>query len=120
MSKLKYYARNVAATHDENPPSVVSLHVMGSLFWVSVKKTRGNEVADYRDSTSSSGAEYSRCPTENIYGEDVFVSESVWYDNEDDKSLDNKPCDRMGLDSLADNIISAESPDDDDEIFDTN
>ena len=50
----------------------------------------------------------------------MFVSESVWSDNEDDKSLDNKPCDRMGLDSLADNIISAESPDDDDEIFDTN
>ena len=35
-------------------------------------------------------------------------------------SLDNKPHDVMGLDSLADNIISDESTDDDEELFNAN
>ena len=55
-----------------------------------------------------------------MYGEDVFFSQSVWSDNEYDVSLGNKPSDVMGLDTLSDNIILAELPDDDEEFFDAN
>ena len=44
----------------------------------------------------------------------------MWSDNEDYVSLDNKPRDVMGLDAIYENIISAESPDDDEELFDAN
>ena len=52
-----------------------------------------------------------------MYGKDAFVSQSVWSDNEDDVSLGNKPRDMMGLDALADNIISAEFTDDNEKLF---
>ena len=55
------------------PPGGVSLHIMESLFLVSVQKTSGTEVAYGRDSTSYSGAEYSWSPTEKMYGEGAFI-----------------------------------------------
>ena len=63
MIKLKYSSVNFAPTHDENPPGGGSLHITGNLFWGSVHKTPGNEVAYNRDSNSYSGAEYSCSPT---------------------------------------------------------
>ena len=44
----------------------------------------------------------------------------MWSDNEDDLFLGNKPRDVMGIDALADNVISAKFPDDDEEFFDEN
>ena len=44
----------------------------------------------------------------------------MWSDNEDDVFLGNKPRDVMGIDALADNVISAKFPDDDEEFFDEN
>ena len=55
-----------------------------------------------------------------MYGKDAFVSQSVWSDNEDDVSLGNKPRDMMGLDALADNIISADFTDDNEKLFNAN
>ena len=55
-----------------------------------------------------------------MYGGASFVHQWVWPNNEDDVSLDNKPCGVMGIDALTDNIISAEYPDDDKESFDAN
>ena len=55
-----------------------------------------------------------------MYGKDTFVFHSVWSYNEDDVSLDNKPRDVMGLEALADNIVSAEPPDDNEEFLDSN
>ena len=52
-------------------------------------------------------------PYRNMYGEYVFVYQSVRFDNENDVLLGNKPRDMMGLDALADNIISAEFFNDD-------
>ena len=63
MSNLKPSAVNVVSAHYENLLSGVILHLMGSLFCGSVHKTPGTKVADERDSTSSSGAEYSWAPT---------------------------------------------------------
>ena len=59
MSKLKYSAGNVVATNDEISPGRGTLHLMVSVFLVSVQKTPGTEVVNERDSTSYSGAEYS-------------------------------------------------------------
>ena len=117
MSNLKYSSGNIAAVRDENLPSGGKLHIMGSLFFVSVHKNPGNEVAHDRDSTSYSGSEYSCTRTEKIYGEDAFVHQPVWYDNEDDVSLGNKPCDLMGLDELSDNITSSKFTDDNEYEF---
>ena len=50
----------------------------------------------------------------------MFVSQSGWYDDEYDVLLGNKPRDMLGLDTLADNIISADFPDDDEKFFDMN
>ena len=47
-----------------------------------------------------------------IYGDDIFVLQSVWSDDEYDVSINNKPCDVMGLDTIYDNIISAQFSDD--------
>ena len=47
-----------------------------------------------------------------MYGEDVLIIKSVWSNNEDEILLDNKPRDVMGLDRLAENIISDEFSDD--------
>ena len=55
-----------------------------------------------------------------MYGEDVFVRQSVWSDIEDYMQLGNKPCDVMGIEALANNIISDEFPDIDEELFDAN
>ena len=44
----------------------------------------------------------------------------MWSNNKYDLSLDKKYRDTMGIDALYDNIISDESTDDDDELFDTN
>ena len=49
-----------------------------------------------------------------------YRKESVWSDNEDHMSLDNKPHDMMGLDALSENIISAESHDENKEFFYSN
>ena len=49
MIKIKYYSRNVAEIHDGNPHGGGSVHLMGSLFFVSVHRIPGNEVADDRD-----------------------------------------------------------------------
>ena len=43
----------------------------------------------------------------------MLVRHLVWYDNEDDLFLSNKIYDLMDFDALADDIISAEFPDDD-------
>ena len=67
MSNLKHYSGNVSATHDENPPCGGILHIMESLFLVSLHKTTGTEVADDRESTSYSSAEYSWDPKEKVY-----------------------------------------------------
>ena len=50
------------------PPGGGSLHLMVGMFLGSVHKTPGTEVADDRDSTYLSGAEYSGTLTENMYG----------------------------------------------------
>ena len=42
----------------------------------------------------------------------------MWTNNEDKVSLSNKPNDLMYLDELAEDIISAEFPDDDEELYD--
>ena len=59
MRKLKLSARNIAVTHDDNPPGGLVLHLMGSLFWVSGHKTNGTKImydpTDDRNSTSYSG-----------------------------------------------------------------
>ena len=117
MSKLKYSAGNIAATNDENPTGGGSLNLMGSLFLVSAQKNPGTGVSDDRNSTSYSGAEYSWEPIENMYGEDTFIRHSVWSENEDDVYLGNKLRDVMVIDSLAENIIPAEFPDDYEELF---
>ena len=57
---------------------------MGSMFLISLYKTPGTEIADDRDSTSYYGAEYSQASKENMYEEETFVRQSVWFDNEDD------------------------------------
>ena len=44
----------------------------------------------------------------------------MWSGNEYDVSLSNKPHDVMDLDALADDILSAEFTDNDEEFFDTN
>ena len=53
-----------------------------------------------------------------IYGDDIFVLQSVWSDDEYDVSINNKPCDVMGLDAPDDNIILAKFPDYNDKLFD--
>ena len=68
MSNIKSSAGNVVKTCDDNPPGGGSLHLMVGMFLGSVHKTPGTEVADDRDSTYLSGAEYSGTPTENMYG----------------------------------------------------
>ena len=55
MINLKYSSVTVAAIHNENPPGEGILNLMGSMFWGSLKKTPGTEVADDRDSTPYSG-----------------------------------------------------------------
>ena len=50
----------------------------------------------------------------------MSVSNSVWFDYEDDVLRGNKPCDVVDLDVFSDNIISSEFPDDDEELFDVN
>ena len=55
-----------------------------------------------------------------MYWKDIFVCQSVWSDNEDGVLIDNKPWDVMGRDALAENIISANYPNDDAKLFDTN
>ena len=55
-----------------------------------------------------------------MYGEDTFIRQSVWYDNEDDVSLGNKTSDVMGLDALDKNIISDKFSDNEDKLFDAN
>ena len=47
-----------------------------------------------------------------MYGEDAFTCQSVWSDNEDGVLLGNKTHAVMGLDALAESIISDEFPDD--------
>ena len=54
-----------------------------------------------------------------VWGRHIFF-QSVWYNNEDYVLLGNKPYDMMGLDSLSDNIITAEFTDDDEKFFDVN
>ena len=44
----------------------------------------------------------------------------MWSNNEDNVPLSNKPHDVMDLDALSENIISAEFPDDYEELFDAN
>ena len=44
MSKLKYSAGNVVATNDEISPGRGTLHLMVSVFLVSVQKTPGTKV----------------------------------------------------------------------------
>ena len=44
----------------------------------------------------------------------------MWSDNEYDTSLGNKPRDVIILGALAENIISAQFPDDNEKIFNTN
>ena len=61
MSKLKYSAGNVAATHYDNPSGGGSLDIMGSMFMGSVQKTPGTEVADDIESTSCPGPLQKRC-----------------------------------------------------------
>ena len=56
MSKLKSSAGNFVAAYDENPPGGEILHLMKILFWGSVHKTPGTEIAYNRDSTSYSVA----------------------------------------------------------------
>ena len=55
-----------------------------------------------------------------MYEEYVSVYQPVWYDNEYDMFLDNNPCDMMGIEELADNIISAGYPDEYEELFGSN
>ena len=59
-------------------------------------------------------------PYTKRYGEDTFIYQSVWSNNEYDVSLGNKPRDVMGIGALAENIISAKFPDDNDKLFDAN
>ena len=47
-----------------------------------------------------------------MYGEDAFVFQVVWPNNEDGVLLGNKTHAVMGLDALAESIISDEFPDD--------
>ena len=68
MIDINYSSGNVAVTHDDKPPDGGSLHLTGSMFFGSVQKTPGTEVADTRDSTSYCGTEYSWYPIEHIYG----------------------------------------------------
>ena len=86
MSKLKSSAVHITDTHGKNPPGGGSLHLMGSLFWVSVQKNTGTEdtldPTDDRNSTSYSGTESSWYSTRERYGEDTFFCMSVWYDDE--------------------------------------
>ena len=86
---------------------------MGSMFLISLQKTPGTDIEDDRDSTSYSGAEYSLIPTENMYGKDMLVRQSVWYYIEYDMLLGKKSCDVMVLYALDDNIISSEFTDED-------
>ena len=44
----------------------------------------------------------------------------MWSDNEDDVFIDNKTRDVMGIETLSDNIISADFSDDDEELFGAN
>ena len=44
----------------------------------------------------------------------------MWSDEKDGVPLDKTPCDMVGLDTISDNIISDESPDDDEYLFDAN
>ena len=48
-----------------------------------------------------------------MYGEDVFVCQSVWSRNEDDVFLSNKSNDVMDLDALSEDINSSMFPDED-------
>ena len=48
-----------------------------------------------------------------MYGEDVFVCQSVWSRNEDDVFLSNKSNDVMDLDALSEDINSSMFPDGD-------
>ena len=63
---------------------------MGSMFLISLQKTPGTDIANDRDSTSYSGAKYSWIPTENMYGKDMLVCQSVWSYNEYDMLLGKK------------------------------
>ena len=51
MIKLKYSAGIFVVIHDEKPPCVGSLYLMGSLFLGSAQKNPGTEVADNSNST---------------------------------------------------------------------
>ena len=55
-----------------------------------------------------------------MYREDAFVCQAVWSNNEDGVSLGNKTYAVMSIDSLANNIISDDFTDDDEELFDAN
>ena len=55
-----------------------------------------------------------------MYGEEVLVFQSVWSNNEYDVFLGNKPRDVIGIDALAENTISDQFPDDNEELFDAN
>ena len=48
----------------------------------------------------------------DLWGRRIF-RQSVWYDDKDNMLLDKKPHDVVGTDALAENIISAESSDED-------
>ena len=81
MSKLKYSAGYIAATHDESHPGEEVLHLMGRLFLGSVQKAPGTGVKlDYTDDINLilySGTEIFWSPKWERYGEDTFVLQSV-------------------------------------------
>ena len=55
-----------------------------------------------------------------MYGEYVFVCQSLLSGNKHDVLLDKKNLDVMGIDTIYDNIISDESLDEDEYSFDAN